>query len=97
MVEIKEGCYKGTRILLGNEKQEYLQKAREYLIQAGFIEISMPIIHPTAIFNGKIGKENNNMIFGVIERGGRDLCLAPEYTSIIQNLAKTTFKQKTNI
>jgi histidyl-tRNA synthetase len=94
---IKETCYKGTRILLGNEKQEYLQKCREYLKEEGFVEIQIPIIQHSEIFTGKVGEENNNMMYNLTDRGGRDLCLAPEYTAVVQKLASTYFKDKKDI
>lgn len=92
MKTIKETCYKGTRILLGNEKQEYLQKCREYLKSLGFTEIQIPVIQHSEIFSGKVGEENNNMMYNFKDRGDRDLCLAPEYTAVVQKLASTTFK-----
>lgn len=93
---IKETCYKGTRILLGNEKQAYLQKCRGYLKSINFMEIEIPIIQNQLIFENKIG-ENNNLMFTFQDRGFRNLCLAPEYTAIIQQLSKTVFKNKTNM
>ena len=97
MIEIKETCYKGTRILLGNEKQEYLQKCREYLKSEGFTEIQIPIIQYSEIFSGKVGEENNNMMYNFTDRGDRALCLAPEYTAVVQKLAKTYFKDKKDV
>ena len=50
-----------------------------------------------SVINLPIGEENNNLMFNFKDRGDRDLCLAPEYTAIIQQLAKTTFKFKKDI
>ena len=36
-------------------------------------------------------------MFNFTDRGERHLCLAPEYTAIIQQLAKTTFKQQKDV
>lgn len=94
---IKDTCYKGTNILLGNEKQEYLQKCREYLKQEGFTEIQIPIIQYSEIFEGKVGEENNNMMYNFTDRGGRNICLAPEYTAVIQKLALGYFKQQRDV
>jgi len=94
---IKETCYKGTRILLGNKKQEYLQECREYLKSQGFTEIQIPIIQHSEIFKDKVGEENNNMMYTLTDKGGRDLCLAPEYTAVIQQLAKTYFKGQKDV
>lgn len=96
MREIKETCYKGTRILLGNEKQDYIQKCRNILINYGFTEIQIPIIQHRKIFEGKVGKENNNLMYNFTDRGDRELCLAPEYTAVLQQLSKTTFKHDIN-
>lgn len=97
MKEIKQDCYKGTRILLGNEKSNYIQKCRKYLINHGFVEIQIPIIQLSETFKDKVGEENNNMMYNFKDRGSRDICLAPEYTSVIQKLSKTYFKNKTNV
>jgi histidyl-tRNA synthetase len=97
MKEIKETCYKGTRILLGNKKRELLNKMIEILKKEGFQEISIPIIQYQEIFINKVGEENNNLMFNFKCRGNRDLCLAPEYTAIIQKLATTEFKHQKDI
>lgn len=97
MKEIKETCYKGTRILLGNRKRNLINKMIEKLISEGFTEIQMPIIQFQETFKDKVGEENNNQMYNFRDRGGRDLCLAPEYTAIIQKLSKTTFKQEKDI
>lgn len=97
MQEIKEGCYKGTRILLGETKRDLLSLCVEYVSNLGFSEISIPIIQPASVFSGKVGEENNNLMFKFTDNGNRDICLAPEYTAVIQNLAKTTFKQAKNL
>ena len=97
MKEIKETCYKGTRILFGNRKRNLINKMIEKLISEGFTEIQMPIIQFQETFKDKVGEENNNQMYNFRDRGGRDLCLAPEYTAIIQKLSKTTFKQEKDI
>lgn len=97
MVEIKETCYKGTRILLGNEKRNLINKMINSLKLKGFKEIQIPIIQNQEIFINKVGQENNNLMYNFKDRGDRDLCLAPEYTAIIQQLSKTTFKHQKNV
>jgi len=97
MKEIKETCYKGTRILLGNEKRDLINKMISVLRKEGFKEISIPIIQSQEIFKDKVGEENNNLMFNFKDRGDRDLCLAPEYTAVIQKLASTTFKQQKDV
>lgn len=97
MLEIKETCYKGTRILLGDKKRDVISKMIDTLKLERFEEISIPIIQFQETFKNKVGDENNNLMFNFKDRGDRDICLAPEYTSIIQKLAFTTFKFKKDI
>jgi histidyl-tRNA synthetase len=97
MREIKETCYKGTRILVGNRKRQIITSIAEVLIEAGFEEILIPNIQFQETFTGKVGKENNNLMFNFKDRGNRDLCLAPEYTAVVQKLSKTTFKNDEDV
>lgn len=94
MKEIKETCYKGTRILVGNRKRDILNQMIDILKRNGFQEIQIPIIQYQEMFEGKVGEENNNLMFNFKDRGDRDLCLAPEYTAIVQKLANSTYKQE---
>lgn len=86
--------YKGTRIVVGNDKRAGINKAVELLIAEGFDEISMPVIQFQSTFAGKVGEENNNLMFNFKDRGERDLCLAPEYTAVIQKIAHLFGKDK---
>lgn len=97
MKTIKETCYKGTRILLGNEKRDFINKMINVLKENDFIEIQIPIIQYQELFEGKVGEENNNMMYNFTDRGNRNLCLAPEYTAVIQQLVKTTFKNEKDV
>ncbi len=42
-------------------------------------------------------EENNNMMFNFKDRWDRDVCLAPEYTAVIQRLANTYFKSQRDV
>ena len=97
MKEIKETCYKGTRIILGNKKRNLINKMIEILQKNGFQEMQIPIIQYQETFKNKVGIENNNLMYNFNDRGNREICLAPEYTAIIQKLAKTTFKNEKDI
>ena len=97
MKEIKETCYKGTRILLGNDKRNILNDMIGFLKNEGFNEIQLPIIQNQEIFKHKVGEENNNLMFNFTDRGDRLLCLAPEYTAVIQELSKTVFKNEKDV
>jgi histidyl-tRNA synthetase len=97
MKEIKETCCKGTRIILGNEKRDLINNMINILKEEDFQEIQIPIIQYQEIFKGKVGEENNNLMYNFKDRGNRDLCLAPEYTAVVQQLAKTTFNNQKDI
>lgn len=94
---IKDNCYKGTRILLGNEKRELIDKMIAIAKNAGFTEIQIPIIQLTSIFHSKVGEENTQMMYTFTDRGNRDICLAPEYTAVVQQLAKERFKYEKDV
>lgn len=97
METIKETCYKGTRIILGDEKRDMINSMIDILKYNGFKEISIPIIQAQETFKGKVGEENNNLMYNFKDRGDRDLCLAPEYTAVIQKLSSTTFKMEKDV
>lgn len=97
METIKDTCYKGTRILLGNEKRIITNKMVDVLVNKGFTEISIPVIQQQEIFENKVGEENNNLMYNFKDRGDRDLCLAPEYTAVIQKLSKAGFKNQKDV
>jgi histidyl-tRNA synthetase len=98
MKEIKlKKTYKGTRILIGNKKRELLNKMIDVLYFYGFEEIEIPIIQLKETFENKVGKENNNLMFNFKDNGNRDIVLSPEYTSVIQQLSKETYKQEKNV
>lgn len=97
MREIKENCYKGTRVLIGNEKRSLITKMSDYLIEKGYDEIIIPIIQLQDTFVNKVGVENNNMMFNFTDRGNRNICLAPEYTAVVQKLSKTQFKYQKDV
>ena len=56
MKTIKDTCYKGTRILIGNEKRNIINKMCDYLIEKGFQEISIPVIQLQETFVNKVGE-----------------------------------------
>lgn len=100
-MEIKlENTYKGTRILfaeLAKRKRGILNKMIEILESYGYQEVMIPVIQKQETFQSKVGDENRNMMFNFKDRGDRDLCLAPEYTAVVQQLAKERFKFTNNV
>lgn len=97
MRDIKDTCYKGTRIQVGNERRELTNILVDFLTYRGFDEIHVPNIQLAETFEGKVGPENNNMMYTFTDRGNRDLCLAPEYTAVIQKLATTAFANEKDV
>lgn len=89
--------YKGTKIRIGNEKFELLEDMSRHLLGRGFTKIEIPIIQNQEIFKNKVGEENNNLMFNFQDRGGRNICLAPEYTAVVQQLSRTTFKHDKDV
>lgn len=100
-MEIKiDSTYKGTRILYAmtaKRKRELLSSMIGICEKYGYSEIMLPIIQKAETFSAKVGEENKNMMFNFQDRGKRDLCLAPEYTAIIQQLALDRFKFENNL
>lgn len=98
MITIKNDLtYKGTRILIGNQKRNMIDTMVNTLQIQGYSEIIMPVVQFQSTFKNKVGEENNNLMFNFKDRGDRDICLAPEYTAVVQNLARTYFRDKRNV
>lgn len=99
-MEIKQDfVYKGTRILFGSKgasKRKILNKFTAHLEEAGFQEMFIPIIQFQETFKDKVG-DNKNLMFNFLDRGDRQLCLAPEYTALCQKLASTEFKFRKDV
>jgi histidyl-tRNA synthetase len=95
-MEIKlNSTFKGTRILFAQSakaKRDLLNKMIEILESYGFQEMMIPIIQKQETFNSKVGDENQKMMYTFKDQGNRDLCLAPEYTAVVQQMSKEIFK-----
>lgn len=100
-MEIKTSkTYKGTRIVFGEtarNKRRLLNRMIEIMESYGYQEMMIPVIQLTETFASKVGEENNNMMYTFTDRGNRDICLAPEYTAVVQQLANETFKMTKNV
>ena len=95
-MEIKiESTYKGTRILFSEtakKKRTLINKMIDILESYGYEEMMIPVIQKSETFASKVGEENQNMMYQFKDRGDRDLCLAPEYTAVVQLIGKDRFK-----
>lgn len=100
-MEIKGSkTYKGTRILFADSarnKRRLLNNMIDIMESYGYQEIMIPTIQLSETFANKVGEENNNMMYNFTDRGNRDICLAPEYTAVVQQLANETFKMTKNV
>lgn len=100
-MEIKTSkTYKGTRIVFGEtarNKRRLLNQMIDIMESYGYQEMMIPVIQLTETFASKVGEENNNMMYTFTDRGNRDICLAPEYTAIVQQLSNETFKMTKNV
>lgn len=100
-MEIKlDSTYKGTRILLSEtakSKRILLNQMIDILESYGYQEIMIPIIQKQETFQSKVGDENKNMMFNFKDRGDRDICLAPEYTAIIQQLSLSRLRYEKDL
>lgn len=97
ITEIKETCYKGTRILLGDLKRQIVNIMIEKVQAAEFTEISIPIVQFQDIYESKVGEHNLHLMFKFEDIKLRKLCLAPEVTAVIQKLSQTYFKYQKDV
>jgi histidyl-tRNA synthetase len=100
-MEIKlKSTYKGTRILFGEKakkKRNLLNNAQLLLESFNYNEMMLPIIQLSETFNKKVGDENQHLMYNFLDRGNRNICLAPEYTAVVQQMSKETFKMQNDV
>lgn len=78
---------RGTRILSGEDVRTFnyiVNTLRQTLVGEGFEEIIVPSIWEKETFYDKVGPENQQMMWEFQDKGGRDCCLIPEVTGLIQ-------------
>ena len=100
VMEIKTECYKGTRILFKETaklKRNLINKMIDILESYGYEEMMIPVIQKSEIFASKVGDENQNMMYNFKDMGDRNLCLAPEYTAVVQLVGKENFKYQKDV
>ncbi len=56
------------------------ERALEHFLEAGFVRIEPPVLHPAAIFLDMSGEEIRGRLFITNDASGEELCLRPEYT-----------------
>lgn len=95
-----KSTYKGTNILLtenAKNKRDAINDLINVIQNYGFCEVMIPIIQLESTFRDKVGEENNNLMYTFVDRGNRNLCLAPEYTAIVQQLSQEVYKYNKDV
>ena len=85
---------KGTRILLDQEAEKYIDainKLREVSKNSGYKEIILPAMWETDLFIEKSGCEIVKQIYNFQDKAGREICLIPEATAIVQKMYKESW------
>ena len=93
-MRIENQC-KGVRIIVGDEAKERrltLNKMISIVEALGFNEITLPTIEPLVIYTDKAGEEIKKQMYFFQDKGSRDICLRPEGTATIQEIADTHYK-----
>lgn len=100
-MEIKiESTYKGTRVLFGDtakKKRVLINKMIDILESYGYQEMMIPVIQMSKTFQSKVGDENQKMMYMFKDAGSRDICLAPEYTAVVQLIGRDRFKYQKDV
>lgn len=78
---------KGTRLLLGNDATVFrntINKLSSVVTEAGYTEVMLPSIAPTEVWKDRSGPEIASQMWTFKDKGGRDTCLVPEGTAMLQ-------------
>lgn len=91
---------RGTRILYGEEvkeRQVLLNKMVAIAESYGFEGIMLPSVEPAEIYIKKAGKEILNQMYVFPDKKGRELCLRPEATATVQQIANHFWQSKKEV
>lgn len=78
---------RGTKVEYNNSiRTEIINSFREFMTKKGFVEIEIPSISYQSTFVKKAGEEVLKQMYTFKDKSGRDLCLIPEVTGVIQDL-----------
>lgn len=86
---------RGTRIITGREARLYteaIDTLRTTALCYGFDEVIIPSLREQSTFVDKAGAEILNQMYTFQDKKGRDICLIPEVTAIIQEEFRTNWK-----
>jgi len=91
---------RGTRILFGDEVKErqiLLNKMISIVETYGFEGIILPSVEPQELYIDKAGGEVLNQMYVFDDKKGRKLCLRPEATATVQQIAKHFWQGKKEV
>lgn len=91
---------RGTRILYGDEVDErylLLNKMIAVAKSSGFQGIQLPSVEPSSVYIKKAGKEILNQMYVFNDKKGRSICLRPEATATVQEIASHFWQSKEEV
>jgi len=91
---------RGTRILYGEEvkeRQVMLNKMISVVESYGFEGIILPSIEPQGLYTDKAGSEVLNQMYVFEDKKKRKLCLRPEATATVQQIAEHFWQGKKEV
>jgi len=87
---------KGTHILLDDDAEKYLDvidKLRNSAKSLNYKEIIVPALWETELFIEKAGEDIRKQIYNFQDKAGREICLIPEVTAIVQKMYKESWNR----
>lgn len=87
---------RGTRFLFGKDAVQFRDTTeiiREKLSEASYIEFIPSALSEAQIFTDKAGPEVLKQMYDFQDKKGRDICLVPEITAVVQNIYKNGWEQ----
>jgi histidyl-tRNA synthetase len=96
---IEKQC-KGVRIISGEEAKNrriILNKMIEIVEAEGFNELILPCIEPSQLYVDKAGEEILGQMYYFKDKGDRDVCLRPEGTATVQQIAQKYYRTQKDV
>lgn len=88
---------RGTRIIEGQDAELFsdtIDKLKSIVKALGFQEVIIPSIWSQDTFIKKAGENILNEMYAFNDKKGRDICLVPEITAIIEEMWKTKWSKE---
>lgn len=88
---------KGTQVLLGDDAAEYcglIALFQAVLIEENYMELVVPSIWDAKLFRDKLQGDTKEQMWTFQDKGGRDICLIPEVTGIVQDMYNTQWSKE---